>query len=80
MKRIALFVLLAILSVAAATPASAQRMTPQQNARQSRKAIKKQQKMLNKANKKQAKAMKKAAKAQRKATAKANRRNNLNNR
>jgi sensor domain CHASE-containing protein len=76
MKRIVLFVLLVVLSIAASTPAHAQRMTPEQNARQSRKAIKKQQKMLKKANKNQAKAMRKAAKAQRKATQKANRRNN----
>jgi hypothetical protein len=73
MKRIAAFVLLAILSVAGSIPVQAQRISPQENARQSRRAIKKQQKMLNKANKKQAKAMKKAAKAQRKATARANR-------
>jgi hypothetical protein len=80
MKRIAFFVLLAILSIAASTPARAQRMTPEQNARQSQKAIKKQNKMLKKANKKQAKAMKKAAKAQRKATQRANRNLNKNRR
>jgi len=68
MKRIATFVLLLVaLSAAWSMPAQAQRISPQENARQSRKAIKKQQKMLNKANKKQRKAMKKAAKAQRKA-------------
>jgi hypothetical protein len=74
MKRIAAFMLLVVLSLAGSMPAQAQRISPQENARQSRKAIKKQQKMLNRVNKKQAKAMKKAAKAQRKATKKANRR------
>jgi hypothetical protein len=75
MKRIATFMLLlAASSVAWSIPAQAQRISPQENARRSSKAIKKQQKMLNKANKKQAKAMKRAAKAQRKATKKANRR------
>jgi hypothetical protein len=74
MKRIAALMLLAVLSLASSMPAQAQRISPQENARQSRKAIKKQQKMLNKANKKQAKAMKKAAKTQRKATKKANKR------
>jgi hypothetical protein len=68
MKRIATFVLLLVaLSAAWSMPAQAQRISPQENARQSRKAIKKQQKMLNKANKKQRKAMKKAGKKQRKA-------------
>ena len=62
--------LLALLS--GAVPAHAQRMTPEQNARQSQKDAKKQQKMLKKANKKQQKAMKKAEKAQRKANKKAN--------
>jgi len=77
MKRIATFLLLlAALSAAWSIPAQAQRISPEENARQSRKAIKKQQKMLNKANKKQAKAMKKYAKQQRKAAKKANRRNN----
>ena len=74
MKRIAAFLLLVVLSIAGSMPAQAQRISPQENARQSRKAIKKQQKMLNKMNKKQAKAMKKAAKAQRKAIRKTNRR------
>src|SRR5580658_2557296 len=75
MKRIATFMLLlAASSVAWSIPAQAQRISLQENARRSSKAIKKQQKMLNKANKKQAKAMKRAAKAQRKATKKANRR------
>lgn len=67
MKRIVTFMLLLVaLSAAWSMPAQAQRISPQENARQSKKAIKKQQKMLNKANKKQAKAMKKAAKKQRK--------------
>ena len=74
MKRIVIFMLLVALSLAGAIPAQAQRISPEENARQSRNAIKKQQKLLNKANKKQQKAMKKAAKAQRKATKKANRR------
>ncbi|HEY6303780.1 MAG TPA: hypothetical protein VIX14_12010 [Terriglobales bacterium] len=74
MKRIAAFMLLVVLSIAGSMPTHAQRISPEQNARQSRKAIKKQQKMLNKANKKQRKAMKKAAKTQRKATKRANRR------
>ena len=74
MKRIAAFVLLVILSVAGSIAAQAQRISPQENARQSQKANKRQQKMLKKANKKQAKAMKKAAKSQRKATKKANQR------
>lgn len=75
MKRFAAFVLLAIFSVSLAVviPAHAQRMTPEQNARQSRKAEKKQRKALKKSAKKQRKAMKRAAKAQRKATKKANR-------
>ncbi len=74
MKRIAAFMLLAALSLAGAMTAQGQRITPEENARQSRKAIKKQQKMLNKANKKQRKMMKKYEKAQRKAAKKANRR------
>ncbi len=74
MKRIAAFLLLVVLSFAGSIPVQAQRISPEENARQSRKAIKKQQKMLNKANKKQRKAMKKASKSQRKANKKANRR------
>ena len=75
MKRIVTFmVLLLALSAAWSMPAQAQRISPQENARQSKKAIKKQQKMLNKVNKKQAKAMKKAAKKQRKQMKTANRR------
>ncbi|MGA2966454.1 MAG: hypothetical protein ABSD64_09590 [Terriglobales bacterium] len=74
MKRIAAFLLLAALSFAGSMPVQAQRVSPQQNARRSQKAVKKQQKMLKKANKKQRKAMKTAMKRQRKATKKANRR------
>ncbi len=73
MKRIAAFMLLIALSFACAIPVQAQLISPQENARRSRKAAKKQQKMLNKANKKQRKAMKKYEKAQRKAMKKANR-------
>jgi len=72
MKRIAAFILLLALSFACSVPLHAQRMSPKENARQSRKAAKRQQKFLNKANKKQQKAMKKYEKAQRKATKKAN--------
>ena len=72
MKRFAAFLLLAVLSLAVAIPANAQRISPEENARRSRKEIKQHQKMLNKANKKQRKAMKKAEKAQRKQTKKAN--------
>jgi len=73
MKRLAALVLLAILSFTCfGTAAYAQRMTPEQNARQGSKAAKKQQKMLKKANKKQRKATKKFEKAQRKANKKAN--------
>ena len=74
MKRIVTFMLLLVaLNAAWSIPAQAQRISPQENARQSKKAIKKQQKMLNKANKKQAKAMKKAGKKQRKQMRTANR-------
>jgi hypothetical protein len=72
MKRIAAFTLLAALSVAGAIPAQAQRITPEENALQSREAAKRQQKMLKKSAKKQRKAMKRYEKAQRKATKKAN--------
>jgi hypothetical protein len=74
MKGIAIFVLMLGLSVAASMPTQAQRISPQENARQSRKAIKKQQKLLNKQNKRQRKLNKKAAKAARKQNQKANRR------
>jgi len=73
MKRLA-FLLLAILSLTSVCTAShPARMTPEQNARESRKAARRQEKMLKKANKKQRKAEKKFEKAQRKATKKANR-------
>jgi hypothetical protein len=72
MKRIPAFMLLVALSFAGSIPAHAQRISPEENARQSSRAAKKQQKMLKKANKKQRKAMKKYEKAQRKATRKAN--------
>lgn len=72
MKRIAALMVLVALSFAGSVPVHAQRMTPEENARQSRKAAKKQQKYLKKANKKQRKAAKKYEKAQRKATRKAN--------
>lgn len=74
MKRFAVFMLLLVLSASGVTILHAQRISPEENARQSRKAAKSQQKMLNKANKRQNKAAKKYAKAQRKATKKANHR------
>ncbi len=74
MKRIAIFVLLLSLGVAASLPAAAQRISPAENERQSQKAAKKQQKMLKKSNKKQQKSSKKYQKKQQKATKKANRR------
>jgi Tfp pilus assembly protein PilV len=73
MKRLAAFMLLIALSIVGTIPVQAQRISQEENARQSRKAAKKQQKMLNKQNKRQQKAMKKNAKAQRKAVRKANR-------
>jgi Tfp pilus assembly protein PilV len=75
MKRIATFVLLIALSIAGTISVHAQRTTPEEDARQSRKAAKAQQKMLNKSNRRQRKAQKKAMKAQRKSVRKANRRN-----
>ena len=74
MKRIAAFLLLVALSFVGTIPAHAQRTTVQENARQSQKAAKKQQKTSNKMAKKQQKAMKKSAKAQRKAFKKASNR------
>jgi len=74
MKRIAAFMLLVALSVAGTIPAQAQRTSVEENARQSQRAAKQQQKMLKKAAKKQRKAMKKSVKAQRKAVKKANHR------
>ena len=74
MKRIAAFMLLVALSVAGTIPAQAQRTSVQENARQSQRAAKQQQKMLKKAAKKQRKAMKKYVKTQRKAVKKTNHR------
>ena len=73
MKRIAVFMLLAALSVACAIPAQAQRTTTEENMRRSRKEVKQQQKVSRKMSKKQRKAMKKYEQGQRKA-AKASRR------
>jgi uncharacterized protein YpmS len=75
MKRIGAFFLLLALSVAVSLPVHAQRMSPQESARQSRRAAKRQQKMLKRANKKQRKAQKKYEKAQRKHTKKLNKTN-----
>ena len=72
MKRLAAFVLLAILSFTCLIPATAQVTSIQENERRAHKAQQKQEKMLKKANKKQRKAMKKAQKKQRKVTKKAN--------
>jgi nitrate reductase cytochrome c-type subunit len=72
MKRIAALILLAVLALTGTL--QAQRISPEENARQSRKAAKKQQQFLNKSNKNQRKAMKKYEKQQRKATKKANQR------
>jgi uncharacterized protein YpmS len=52
MKRIAIFMLLVALSLAGAIPAQAQRISPEENARQSRNAIKKAAKAQRKATKK----------------------------
>jgi len=73
MKRFVALALLAACCLASAVPASAQRITPEENARRSSKASKKQAKMLKKANKQQAKASRKYAKKQAKENAKANR-------
>ena len=67
MKRIAVFILLAALSVAWSIPAKAQGTGAAEYARQTRKADKKQQKMNKKAAKSQRKTVKKYQKAQRKA-------------
>ncbi len=74
MKRISALLLLMALAFGGSIPLAAQRISPEENARQSRKAIKKQNKMLKRANKRQRKSMKRAEKAQRKAQRKANRR------
>ena len=76
MKRIAVLTLLVALGVAWSIPAKAQRMSVEENARQSRKADKKQQKMNRKAAKKQQKAMKKYEKAQRRAQRKTDKKAN----
>ena len=55
MKQIAAFILL-VLGGAWSIPATAQRISVEENARQSKEAAKKQQKMLKKAGKKQRKA------------------------
>jgi len=72
MKRVVVLVLLVVLS-GWSIPATAQRLSKEESARQSQKAAKKQQKMNKKAAKNQQKAMKKYEKAQRKAAKKANR-------
>jgi hypothetical protein len=72
MKRIAVFTLLAALSLAWSTPATAQRLDMEQSARKSQKDAKKQQKMYKKAAKNQQKAIKKYQKSQEKAQRKAN--------
>ncbi len=72
MKRIKGLLLL-VLSFAVSTSLQAQRMSPEENARQSAKAVKTQQKMLQKKNRKQARATRKFEKAQKRQTRKANR-------
>jgi len=72
-KRIAAFILLVVLGGAWSIPATAQRISVEENARQSQEAAKKQQKMLKKAGKQQRRAMKKHDKAQRKAANKVQR-------
>jgi hypothetical protein len=78
MKRIGAFLLLTALTVACSMPVQAQRVSPEESARQSQRAAKNQQKMLKHANKKQRKAAKKYEKRQRKQTKKANKRNRTN--
>jgi len=76
MKRLATVLLLTLLTIASVIPVGAKTttkpMTPEQNARYSRKQAKHQQRMLNHANKKQRKATKKFEKRQRKETRQAN--------
>jgi hypothetical protein len=69
MKRIAVFILLAVLSVAGTTPAYAQRENRSigENSREAKKAAKQQQKASKKIAKQQRKAAKKYQKQQRKA-------------
>jgi hypothetical protein len=78
MKRIAVFTLLAVLSLAWAIPAKAQSPGVAEYARNSRerdkKLAKQENRRLKKASKKQRKAMKKYSKARRKTAKKANRR------
>ncbi len=72
MKQLLALILLAVMTVC---PTYAQkRISPQENARQSQKAQKKQQKAMKKATKKQQKAMRKSAKAQQKALRKTHQR------
>ncbi len=77
MKQIAVFTLLAVLSVAWSIPARAQSPGVAEYARNSRefdkKSAKAQNKKLKKASKKQQKAMRKYSKSQQKAAKKANR-------
>ena len=77
MKRIAVFTLLAALSIAWSLPAKAQSPGVAEYARNSRerdkKLAKQENKRLKKASKKQRKANKKFSKAQRKAAKKSNR-------
>jgi uncharacterized protein HemX len=72
MKRLAAFMLLAVLSLGSAVPTVAQQTSVKDYERQSRKAAKQQQKTLKKSLKKQQKATKKYQKEQQKATQKAN--------
>ncbi len=73
MKRIAAFILLALLSISVSQPARAQHSVTQGNVRQSPQSVKRQQKLARKQAKAQQKAIRKNAKAQRKATRKARR-------
>jgi cell division protein FtsB len=77
MKRIAVFTLLAVLSVAWSIPARAQSPGVAEYARNSRefdkKSAKAENKKLKKASKNQRKSMKKYSKSQQKAAKKANR-------
>jgi hypothetical protein len=66
-------VLLLALSFAWSIPVEAQQISVAENARQSAKAAKQQQKAYNKSARRQQKAEKKSEKAQRKANKKANR-------
>jgi hypothetical protein len=73
MKRLVVFMMLVFFAVAGSVPGSAQkRVSVEENARQSQRAQKNQQKAMKKAAKKQRKAMKKSTKAQRKAMKRAN--------